>query len=537
MPVVRRGSLGPTPVPTRKNRGYFQNALNTCGWVLTAAGKLINECRRGTRKNNNKNNGNNTQNTRQPTAIEEFIEKVNAIRSLNIKSISNNESVLRRAFDTVTGLENERVKLEAEYHIHLPDNLGLHQQERARIYNNFILTREYIALVKGRLETALTPFNREKISRNYYEYMKEQYEKTPTAMRKAAAAAAAAAAAERFQQQATEKRFVRERVDAKFYEWRDSRGSAYQWKLKAEEVADAADSLLTRINPRIMNRTISTLHMVEDAVQKIEEYARTAANAVKEADKAKNLTNIREYINNESEMMYGIAHDKKQMWSNIWVQVETMVINASKEYARDAKAAADRTSKSGMEVRKLEKDIKHESAKPPSQPRAAPSQSRAAPPPQPRAAPPRAAPNQSRQRSEAAAKQRNANARAEAFMAQQAAKERGASDEAAKKIAQRVKEQAAEAAAAAAERKKEREDREKANAARASQNAVNAKQYVMPKTKEEAAKVLGIPVGADRKTVMKAYKEKAMLSHPDKEGGKAEWFKQVGEAFSIMKGS
>jgi hypothetical protein len=324
-------------------------ALNVCGWVLNKAGNLINECRRGTRRNN-RHNENNAQNTRQPTVIEEFIKKVNAILSLNIQSVSNNESVLRTAFDTVTRLETERVLLEAEYSIHISDNLGLHQQERARIYDNFLRTREYIALVKGRLETALTPFNREHARRNYEEYMRKQYAQTP----------AAVAAAERFQQQKTEKIFVRERVDAKFYEWQGSMGSAYQWKLKAERSAESAASLLTRINPRIMNRTISTIAILKDAVKKIEHYARIAANAAKEADKATNVKNINKYIEDESKMMYGIAADKKQMWSNIWVQVETMVINASKEYARDAKAAAERASISEVKVHKLEQDIEDE---------------------------------------------------------------------------------------------------------------------------------------------------------------------------------
>ena len=456
---------------------------------------------------------------------------------------------MRNRLQTIYDLEDERQQISTHYYTYVND-LDVTQEVGIWMRTNFNETEYTIRSVKERVEFNL---NQLVLRRETIERQQKAYEESPAGRW----AAQQAKWQQQRQQQEVEQQLIRATVDAKFYEWRGATDSVYQWKLQAEAVYTKAASILNSINRRITNKPIFKLAIVNTAVKEIKEYARTAENAAKQANLAK--ARAEADIDTASRMMWGVMSAQEKMWIEIWRQVKIMVKNASKEYAADAAKAAEATTRLEMDAQTLQQSIEREEqrAQARSQPRAAayeepqaPRQAYQAPRQAPRQEPrqePRQAPPQARQapqvnqnakrRAEAAAKQRNANARAEAFMAQEAAKERGASDEAAKKIAERVKVQAAEAADAAAERKKEREEREQANAERARQNAVNAKQYGMPKTKEEAAKVLGIPIGADRKTVMKAYKEKAMLSHPDKEGGKAEWFKQVGQAFSIMKGS
>ena len=45
--------------------------------------------------------------------------------------------------------------------------------------------------------------------------------------------------------------------------------------------------------------------------------------------------------------------------------------------------------------------------------------------------------------------------------------------------------------------------------------------------------VLGVPSDADEKTIKKAYRQAALVAHPDKGGTDAE-FQQVNEAFSVL---
>ena len=53
---------------------------------------------------------------------------------------------------------------------------------------------------------------------------------------------------------------------------------------------------------------------------------------------------------------------------------------------------------------------------------------------------------------------------------------------------------------------------------------------------DDLYKILEIDENADRKTIINAYKVKALKTHPDKPGGSDAKFKQVSIAYRLMKG-
>src|SRR5580700_7123063 len=57
----------------------------------------------------------------------------------------------------------------------------------------------------------------------------------------------------------------------------------------------------------------------------------------------------------------------------------------------------------------------------------------------------------------------------------------------------------------------------------------------MPMTKRDYYEVLGVNKGASADEIKKAFRQKAVQYHPDKAGGDEARFKEVNEAYEILK--
>ena len=54
-------------------------------------------------------------------------------------------------------------------------------------------------------------------------------------------------------------------------------------------------------------------------------------------------------------------------------------------------------------------------------------------------------------------------------------------------------------------------------------------------SKRDYYEVLGVPKGASADEIKKAFRRAAVQHHPDKEGGNEEKFKEINEAYDVLK--
>ena len=173
-PGRRRGSLGeptpgePTPAPnyTRNNRSFFEK---TCGWVLTAAGKLINECRRGTRKNKNNTN---IQPPRQAKLVEHIVAAQEYLRSLKGPAQYRTDKVtLENRLDNLNERKQYLEQLNIEYETFHHD---VPQQAVSWIFNNYYSTLRDINDKINEITKVLIPI---RAAESFYEAQEKEAER------------------------------------------------------------------------------------------------------------------------------------------------------------------------------------------------------------------------------------------------------------------------------------------------------------------------------------------------------------------------